>query len=926
MDLMISIGQKNTLAEYMILSGADNRPPMTKKYAELSATEKIQADYDLKTTNFILQCLPLDIYSLVNNHRVAKELWKRIQLIMQGTSLTKQEKECKLYDAFDKFSHIKGESLHQYYLRFTQLINDMNIYKIKLEQFQVSTKFLNSLPPEWGKFVTDVKLVKDLHTIDFDQLQAYLQQHEIHINEIRIMRERNHDPSPQYGLIHPIQHYSSTHPSTPLAISYPSTPYSNTYTPSVHQDSHPQPQSVSQIEYIVSTVNQQTHLAEFPQIDSGLAVPVFKQGDDPIDAINKMMPFIKVLNEEELEFLADPGIVESLVTQTVITHNAAYQVDDLDAYDFNYDDFSTAKAVLMANLSSYRLDVPFEEKEAKICEQKWFGIRKFKELDNIVCKMGQSAQTVGICSLKPQVFYNNNLRQALGFQNPFYLKKARQIRPMLYDGSVIAKETNLTPNTGPSHSNLLFLSSPVKIEAPQELPKKAKKKEEWNLQDKVFTKHGYNWRPTGRTFTLVGNACPLTRITATNKVPLREPILLKLVAPESVETSYIPRDLSVPKTNWPMHVASVNWKKYIIVIADDYSRFTWVEFLASKDEAPDFIIKFLKMIQVRLNETVRNIRTDNGTEFVNQTLQEYMNNVASLMKTYGLRKLHNKMVLLKGEILTTMASEQLGSGPGLQCMTLATSYLGLVPNPIPQQTCIPPPRDDLDCFKESLKTSHFCDDPLHKSLYEDSTSQGSSSNVRRIHTSFKSLGRWTKDHFIENVIRDHSCSVSIRKQLETDAMWCYFDAFLTSVEPKNFKQAMTEPSWINAMQEEIHEFERLQEEEGIDFEESFALVVRIEAIRIFVANVANKNMTILQMDDKMAFVNGELKEEVYISKLEGFVDQDNPSHVYNLKKAPYGLKQAPHACTSGSAQFLGDKLVSWSSKKQKSTAISSTEA
>ncbi|GJS65404.1 integrase, catalytic region, zinc finger, CCHC-type containing protein [Tanacetum coccineum] len=172
-----------------------------------------------------------------------------------------------------------------------------------------------------------------------------------------------------------------------------------------------------------------------------------------------------------------------------------------------------------------------------------------------------------------------------------------------------------------------------------------------------------------------------------------------------------------------------------------------------------------------------------------------------------------------------------------------------------------------------------------------------------------------------------------------DAMWCYFDAFLTSVEPKNFKQAMTEPSWIDAMQEEIHEFERLQvwelvscpdkvmliklkwiykvktdefggvlknkarlvaqgfrQEEGIDFEESFAPVARIEAIRIFVANAANKNMTIFQMDVKTAFLNGELKEEVYVSQPEGFVDQDNPSHVYKLKKALYGLKQAPRAC------------------------------
>ncbi|GKA38467.1 hypothetical protein Tco_0731018 [Tanacetum coccineum] len=77
--------------------------------------------------------------------------------------------------------------------RFTQLINDMNIYNMKLKQFQVNTKFLNSLPPEWSKFETDVKLVKDLHTTNFDQLYAYLEQHKLHLNEVRLMRERNQD-------------------------------------------------------------------------------------------------------------------------------------------------------------------------------------------------------------------------------------------------------------------------------------------------------------------------------------------------------------------------------------------------------------------------------------------------------------------------------------------------------------------------------------------------------------------------------------------------------------------------------------------------------------------------------------------------------------------------------------------------------------
>ncbi|GKF10364.1 retrovirus-related pol polyprotein from transposon TNT 1-94, partial [Tanacetum coccineum] len=159
---------------------------------------------------------------------------------------------------------------------------------------------------------------------------------------------------------------------------------------------------------------------------------------------------------------------------------------------------------------------------------------------------------------------------------------------------------------------------------------------------------------------------------------------------------------------------------------------------------------------------------------------------------------------------------------------------------------------------------------------------GSSSNVRPSYTPFELIGRWTKDHPIENVIGVPSRSVFTRKQLKTDAMWCYFDVFLTFVKPKNFKQAMTEPSWIDAMQEEIHEFEKLQvwelvpcpdkvmliklkwiykvktdefgrvlknkarlvaqglrQEEGIDFKESVAPVARIEAIRIFTENAAN---------------------------------------------------------------------------------------
>nr|GFA56376.1 retrovirus-related Pol polyprotein from transposon TNT 1-94 [Tanacetum cinerariifolium] len=125
------------------------------------------------------------------------------------------------------------------------------------------------------------------------------------------------------------------------------------------------------------------------------------------------------------------------------------------------------------------------------------------------------------------------------------------------------------------------------------------------------------------------------------------------------------------------------------------------------------------------------------------------------------------------------------------------------------------------CFKESSKTPHFHDDPLHETLHEDSTSQGSSSNVRPIHTPFKSLGRWTKDHPIANT--DEFGRVLKNKARLVD--------------------------------------QGFRKEEGIDFEESFTPVIRIEAIHIFVANAANKNIMIFQMEFKTEFLNGELKEK-----------------------------------------------------------------
>ncbi|GKD92627.1 hypothetical protein Tco_1372464 [Tanacetum coccineum] len=105
-----------------------------KKYAKLSEKEQLQDDCDVQATNIVLQGLPLDVYSFVNHFQAAKEIWVRVKLLMQGTELSYQERKCKLYNEFDKFTSIKGESLHEYYLHFAQLINYMHTIGMTIQQ------------------------------------------------------------------------------------------------------------------------------------------------------------------------------------------------------------------------------------------------------------------------------------------------------------------------------------------------------------------------------------------------------------------------------------------------------------------------------------------------------------------------------------------------------------------------------------------------------------------------------------------------------------------------------------------------------------------------------------------------------------------------------------------------------------------------
>nr|GEZ93827.1 hypothetical protein [Tanacetum cinerariifolium] len=224
----------------------------------------------------------------------------------------------------------------------------------------------------------------------------------------------------------------------------------------------------------------------------------------------------------------------------------------------------------------------------------------------------------------------------------------------------------------------------------------------------------------------------------------------------------------------------------------------------------------------------------------------------------------------------------------------------LTPPPKTQSPVIP---QDVEEDIHDIEVAHMGNDllfgmPIPEVASDQSSSTISSHTIVHLdHQIPQHNSKWTKDHPLDNIIGQLSRPVSTRLQLHEQALFCYYDAFLTFVEPKTYKDSLTQSCWIKAMQEELNEFERLEVWElipqpdkvmvitlkwiykGIDFEESFALVARLEAIRIFLVYVAHKNMVVYQMDVKTAFLNGNLWEEVYVSQPNGFVDPDNPNYV-----------------------------------------------
>nr|GEZ51765.1 retrovirus-related Pol polyprotein from transposon TNT 1-94 [Tanacetum cinerariifolium] len=402
----------------------------------------------------------------------------------------------------------------------------------------------------------------------------------------------------------------------------------------------------------------------------------------------------------------------------------------------------------------------------------------------------------------------------------------------------------------------------------------------------------------------------------------------------------------------PMRVASINGKRYVLVIVDDYSRYTWTYFLRSKDETLEVLIDFLRLVQRGLQAQEKG----DACIFVRYSTQSRAYRVFNKRIRVIVETIH-----VNFNELPHMTSDHVSSDPVPECPTMALEHGSLSPDTQCQDNVTQADKkltmsNELDLlfnlmFDELLNGSSkvvsksfavtTADAPNQQMVEECAQVENDefinifctpvqdrgetslryvdSSNMHTFYQHHPSEHCWTKDHPLEQVIGNPSQSVRTRRQLESDGKMYMFALTVSQTKPKNIKEAMADSAWIESMQEELHQFDRLEvwelvdrplcknvinmkwlwknkrdeeniviqnksrlvakgyaQKEGVDFEESFVPVAWLEAIRLFIAYTAHKSFTAYQMDVKTTFLYYPLKEEVYVNQPDGFVDPYHP--------------------------------------------------
>ncbi|GKB46741.1 hypothetical protein Tco_0897494 [Tanacetum coccineum] len=485
----------------------ENGVTRTKKYIELSATEKIQADCDLKATNIILQGLPSDIYSLVNHHRVAKDLWERIQLLMQGIKVLLVE------------AQRNGKVLNEEELEF--LADTKAVFTANLSTYGLDVLYEEK---EAKNIDTEIALEKKVKELDNIVCKiAELQAKDTTIEKLKANIKRLNKTSTKNSVKNDIDEIETInieleHRVTKLIAE--NEHLKQTYKQLYDSIKPSRVQAKEHAESLVNQLNQKS--VEITDLNAQLQEKVFV-----ITAL-----------KNDLRKFKGKDIVDNAAQASNATTIAPgmYKLDPVTLAPKDKNNRETHIYYLKHTMEQAAIlrEIVEQSKSLNPLDSASYSACKYvKLIQELLGYVRETCPDIHKPNEKLVVVTPINKKKTVKFAEP-----------------VISSSTSQKHSMFDARHELCFLEfvSDMNASSKSKSVKKAKKKEEWKPTRKVFTKIGYNWRPTGRTFTLVGNECPLTRITATNKMPLREPIPIEVIAQESVVTKVYTRRPKVPKT------------------------------------------------------------------------------------------------------------------------------------------------------------------------------------------------------------------------------------------------------------------------------------------------------------------------------------------------------------------------------------------
>ncbi|KAJ9544484.1 hypothetical protein OSB04_024191 [Centaurea solstitialis] len=382
----------------------------------------------------------------------------------------------------------------------------------------------------------------------------------------------------------------------------------------------------------------------------------------------------------------------------------------------------------------------------------------------------------------------------------------------------------------------------------------------------------------------------------------------------------------------PVNVQSIAGKKYTLVIVDEYSRYTWVFFLRSKSDAPEEIILFVRKMERLNNLTVRSIRSDHGTEFKNSTLETFFDqkgisqNFSSVRtpQQNGVAERRNRTLI---EAARSMLSE---ANPATQFWAEAVNTACYTQNrSLIVKRFRRTPYELFRNRKPSIEHLHIFGCVCYILNNKDNLGKFDSKSDDGIFLGYSSISKTYRVFNKRRQTIEETIHVKFDESGPTfphphenseinqwaDSFFQVPDTPIADPSPQDLPDGFEEDPPIPPTDEIgtiIRNKARLvaqgyRQEEGIDYDETFAPVARLEAIRLFLAFAAHMNFKVYQMDIKNAFLNGKLNEDVYVAQPPGFVDPKFPDHVYKLNKALYGLKQAPRAWYDTLSTFLLSK-------------------